>query len=280
MSDPGAAPHWMKRAVLVLLVWCGMHCSDASQGLELRVVFGLMPERDADASPPPDGPEPGVAQTPTAVVDAEGVRIELDAAYLVVSEVALVPCAPHALRPDVGPSRGAQPLMGPGVARAHGAGSALVLAEPYALDLMHSAASPMAEAILSPPPGEYCELRVRSAPADADAVGLPDELPLEGASLYVAGHLLGSADGEGRPFQLRSTFALDVHLPLLGADGTPGLALPAPGGGTPTLHLDFHAQQLFQDSSLLLDAPDVLGFLAVDNLLRSARAHAEVDGDG
>lgn len=147
-----------------------------------------------------------VTLAPTEWPDDASLIIER--AWLAWGRVELVPC---------------EPVRGAGIARAgaayaHGGTSALrsttsvveALLGPEALEL---------EA-LAPPTGVYCAVIIGADGAAIDAAHAPDDVDLDGLTLYVEGYQ--KVGGEWRTFVLRETAAFDVRVPLdhLAIDGT------------------------------------------------------------
>jgi hypothetical protein len=117
--------------------------------------------------------EDGIAVTISlthARSDSVPANIRLDHAYVTVSEVELLPCAEGAAAP------------------VHtNIGSRTILGVPAVEGLLGDTSPPQRLGTLAPPPGRYCHLRIVSAPADSDALGLPADPDMRGKSASVHG---------------------------------------------------------------------------------------------
>jgi hypothetical protein len=94
-------------------------------------------------------------------------------------------------------------------ARAHGSSSPTRSASPFIVTATATDATLMGE--LEPPPGRYCSLRYRVAPADEDALGLTSAPDMLDRSFWLRG-AAGPTTDDLRPFELVSRRALDVTL--------------------------------------------------------------------
>lgn len=115
------------------------------------------------------------ANTPAFYTTDLGYRVEIEAAYLSVTAIELVPC----------PSLGLQ--IGPLAprARAHTTSTPVRSGEPQVVDLMGSLGLPVSLGTLTPPSDIYCSLELTLAPADVDAAGLAAAPEMEGQSLMI-----------------------------------------------------------------------------------------------
>jgi hypothetical protein len=91
-------------------------------------------------------------------------------------------------------------------AQAHGVSSPTLLAVPT---IVSGTAAAVQLGELTPPPGHYCSVRYRIAPADADAVGLAAAPLMLGASFRVRGELQ-PRDGVPSDWALTSQRSFDV----------------------------------------------------------------------
>ncbi len=132
--------------------------------------------------------------------DAGWLRV--DALYWTTSEVELLPCRSAW-------QRAARWLVPE--AHAHGLATPTLLATPTVESA--AATDDVLLGELRPPAGEYCGLRYRMAPADADAVDLGAAPEMLGNSVLLRG-ALGSAAAELEAFELSSGFGVEVELPL------------------------------------------------------------------
>ena len=109
------------------------------------------------------------------------------------------------------------PLLGRGVAWAHSTASPTRLGDSFVLGL---SGGTLALGTLPPPPGRYCGVRLALAPADGDAMGLPDT-SMEGLSIRLEGFFQMPGQ-EPTPLGVSTTMAASAPASLaltLGDDG-------------------------------------------------------------
>jgi hypothetical protein len=124
--------------------------------------------------------------TACSVEEEAGAEVQLDldsapavaeGAWVVLSEFELLQCTDESLASAL-----ARFFIAP--AHAHTTGSPVLLGTPHVVPL-HGAPVKATLGVLKPPPGDYCGLAVRIAPADEDAVRLGGAPELTGTSVRV-----------------------------------------------------------------------------------------------
>lgn len=123
-----------------------------------------------------------LAHTP-APASAWPPGVVLDAAFVAVTGVELVPCATDKRRFGLGD------LFGEAVAHAHSHGTPTSLGVPAVEDLLAPTATPRELGVLHAPPGRYCSVRVTVGPADHDALGLAAAPTMLGLSALLSGSI-------------------------------------------------------------------------------------------
>jgi hypothetical protein len=156
-----ALPALLAGAVATVLVAPSCVLTDHEDGIEVTVSLAH--------TPAPPGAWPA--------------GVTLDAAFVAVTGVEIVPCATdrRALR--------MRALLGESVAHAHSAGTPTRLGVPAVEDLLAPAAPPRVLGVLHAPPGRYCSVRVTLGPADEDALGLAAAPAMLGRSVLLSGSL-------------------------------------------------------------------------------------------
>lgn len=156
------------------------------------------------------------ADEPVAAELGDAGRIEVRAAYLVVSAVELHACEPGL---DDYDSPGAPllnsiwPLFG-GTARAHVPSSSTRLGTPFVDDLLGKPDSASIVGEISPPLAAYCRLYAVVAPADRDVVNstsLPTD-DIVGKSLLVRGRFKPKPDADWRDFEIAADTARPIEI--------------------------------------------------------------------
>jgi len=236
----------------------GLHCSSSEPGVsvDIGVSHHLGDDPEFEGVRYGDGDVRGLT-------NAAGYGVVLHEAYVVMSAFELVPC------PESRAEAAMRWLLGASVAHAHSGGSARVLGVPHVLDLMARDRSLLAQATMEPPPGAYCEVRVEIAPADADAVGLPDDVDMVGTSLHLAGSFVAPGTQRSVDFELRSDLTRDGRLEFQrAAQGGGGVELSEPGMPR-ELRLDLHYGGLFEEVEFDLQGLADQEFFVITNLLQS-----------
>ena len=149
-----------------------------------------------------------------------GYDIELERGYLVIEQVQLVQCAGS----GAGEAESALRLLWPrGIAHAHPlGGDPTLLGVPYVDSVLRADFALGEIGTMQPPPGRYCHARIVVAPADADAVGLPDDVDMVGLSLYLEGTYVAPGSDQVVPFILESDDRRELLIPLVDFyNGTP-----------------------------------------------------------
>ena len=180
--------------------------------------------------------------TACAVEEEAGAEVQLDlvsvpamaeGAWVVLSEFELLRCTDESLASTLA-------RMFIASAHAHTTGSPVLLGTPHVVPL-HGAPVKATLGVLKPPPGDYCGLAVRIAPADEDAVRLGDAPELTGTSvrvepLGVASQALREVKVGFGPLKLE-TERVTVTLTVDGA-ATFGIVGQPPPSALPALLLD------------------------------------------
>jgi len=168
-----------------------------------------------DAAEAPAGPaavDLFVAHTslaaPAVVVNDLGFRIEVDRWVAVSASIELRPCEASAslLWRLVGGTAAAH--VTPSLYRAGGS------AQPR--DLLSAGAATLFGQ-LTPPAGDYCQVRYASSPADADLEGSGGGASLLGKSMVISGRYTPPGGEASVPFSLATTLGTRVDLPEIAA---------------------------------------------------------------
>ena len=203
------------------------------------------------------------------VTDA-GYGVVLYRAAIVISEIELLPCAP-----TLG-ARLRELLSPTGVAYAHGTVPARLFSTPHAIDLSSTDRLTLSLARMEPPPGDYCKLRVRVAPAKDTPEDAPGDLDLTSRSLYLQGVFvpLDDPDPQESPLLLRSTLNDELTLTIVDDDGdaTP-LSLSAEQPNA-ELRIELAYYRLLDGVDLRGDDEELAAFEVIRNLLLNTKVVA------
>lgn len=183
--------------------------------------------------------------TACSVEEEAGTEVQLDliatpatggdTTWLVLSELELLPCPEGAL------AHLSRLVIGR--AHAHTTGTPTVLGTPHVVPLQGTPVTATL-GVLKPPPGDYCGLAVRLAPADTDAVRLGGAPDLTGKTLWI------------EPLDLASQESREVKL---------GFAQKTIEGGRTTLTLTVDGATTFAEVGQ--PEPSALPALLLDGLV-------------
>ncbi len=191
-------------AVSVVLASCS---SSDDPGIEVDVAI---------ASPS----SPAVVEGVRTFETNQGHRIVLTKAYLATGSVGLLACLDHDHHHLTWGERLRRLIVAD--AHAHSMSSPVQLGIPVVESLLAPAGERIHVGTMEPPPGDYCGLRYAAFAADHDAAGLPEDVSMEGKTLYLEG-LFEPADGSAAvAFQIDSaeSFEIDLIFPQLELGGS------------------------------------------------------------
>ena len=221
-----------------------------------------------DAAEAPAGPaavDLFVAHTPLAapaeVMNDLGYRIELDRWVAVSASIELRPCDASAsiFWGIIGGTAAAH--VTPTLYRAGGS------AQPR--DLLGAGAATLFGQ-LTPPAGDYCQVRYASSPADADLEGSGGGASLLGKSMVISGRYTPPGGEMAVPFALSTTLGTRVDLPEIAASSAAPLFTLRPGEQLiVTVTLDPAA--MFDGIDFALQGPAQVESQLVFNLARGMR---------
>lgn len=178
-------------ARLIAALGCALlltHCMRIREGIEVDVAY-----------------QP--TATPAQIRTDIGYRVALDRALFVVAELRLLRCDNFVAELVA--------LVTPGRANAHALDTPTSLGEPFVLDLMESAGTPMFAGTLRPPPGRYCGVRLFAMPADEDAAGLDQEKRvMMDHAMLAAGRVLDGVGTDVQPLFVAVGDVLDLQMEL------------------------------------------------------------------
>jgi hypothetical protein len=178
-------------------------CSSEEAGVSLALHLAHRPSGASQS-----GPE-RIIQRPNGDV------VRLTRGHLNVASVEILACPSTAWRKLL------EALSPVGTARAHTEGTPTRIGEPHVDDLLRDDAQALTLGTLKPPADRYCRGTVLLEPADADAVGLPASVPMEGNTLWLEGTVEPAGGGAAQPFQLASSSEAEVDAQFLGPAGSP-----------------------------------------------------------
>ena len=218
-----------------------------------------------DAAEGPAAVDLFVAHTPLAapaeVMNDLGYRIELDRWVAVSASIELRPCDASAsiFWGIIGGTAAAH--VTPTLYRAGGS------AQPR--DLLGAGAATLFGQ-LTPPAGDYCQVRYASSPADADLEGSGGGASLLGKSMVISGRYTPPGGAIAVPFALSTTLGTRVELPEVAASSAAPLFTLRPGEQlTVTVTLDPAA--MFDGIDFALQGPAQVESQLVFNLARGMR---------
>lgn len=181
-------------------------------------------DEPADAPPEPSVVDLMVAHAPLdappVVVNVLGYRIELDRWVAVSASIELRPCEASASLLWGLVVGTAAAHVTPTIYRAGGA------AQPR--DLLGAGAATLFGQ-LTPPAGDYCQVRYASSPADADIEELGGGSSLLGKSMVISGRYTPPGSEASVPFSLATTLGTRVDLPEVAATSAAPLFTLRPG---------------------------------------------------
>lgn len=180
-------------AVLSVLTGCGSR----EEGLRLHLGLAYRAEREVQ-----------VEAASRHFINDRGDRITLSRAYLTVNSVEIIAC------PTQSAWRWLRQLSPVGTAYAHTESNPKRLGTPYVSSLERPDGDPLELGTLHPPPAEYCRVHVVLGPADADAVGDPSAVGMEGKTLLLEGFFTPASGGSPQPFTLESGAVANAELRL------------------------------------------------------------------
>lgn len=187
MTSEGGAVWALVGLGLVGLLGCGGASVDA--GLEVELAL----RHEAE------GASAGAGEA-REFSTAEGHHVRLTQAWVTVYGLELLAC------PEASAAR-----------PSHGEASPTRLGTPWVEDILRADGERLVVGTLTPPPGDWCTLRVVLEPADEDAEALPAGVDLVGHTVWLAGEVQVDGAGEAAPLVATSAGVRWVDLPL--ADG-------------------------------------------------------------
>lgn len=188
-----------------------------------------------------------------------GLGFVVDQAQLVLSAVELVPCVDGEEGTVSALLKWLDPVP---VAHAHGATSPWAYAVPQVIDLMAEDQLVRPVGVIEPPPGRYCALRLYSAPADADALGIAAFPGLEGLSMRVVGQAI-TPDAGARRMNLESGFEQQVEVPIHA-----GVLTLSKGASSARIRLRLSYAKMFEGVDIFAQDPAFQAFAVQENLLK------------
>lgn len=228
----------------------------------LGVLFLAACEEAAEAPEAPPVADLFVAHAPLdappVVVNDLGYRVELDRWVTVSASIELRPCEASAslIWRLVGGTAAAH--VTPTLYRAGGS------AQPR--DLLGAGAATLFGQ-LTPPAGDYCQVRYASSPADADIEGSGGGASLLGKSMVISGRYTPPGGEASVPFSLATTLGTRVDLPEIAATSeAPLFTLRSGEQLTVTVTLDPAA--MFDGIDFALQGPAQVESQLVFNLAR------------
>lgn len=210
---------------------------------------------------------PGDA-TRTELTSDLGYHVRLDQFYLVLSKVELMPC-PGAQQISV-----LRELFGPSVAYAHGQNTMTAWAVPNVLAPLVDD-HPVSIAVLHPSAIAYCSIRVALEAADADAERMPEEIDMNGLSMFVTGTYGVGSSAPGWSFLYQSFVATTMDLPLVDPAGKPVAVNLSADNLSVRLRIELAYQHMFDGLSLFPGAFSAFGDVVVSHALTHATAIVE-----
>ena len=145
-------------------------------------------------------------------------------------------------------------------------------------DLLGSAA-PVLFGRLSPPAGDYCQIRYASSPADGDIEGSGGGLALLGKSMVVAGRYTLPGGGEPVQFAFETSIGTRVDFPELPA-GANSPVLRVRGGQPVELTVTLQPERLFDGVDFALQGPAQVESQLLFNLSKATEISVGADGSG
>jgi hypothetical protein len=192
------------RLSTALLLLCLAGCGSREEGTRLHLGLAHLPTRAAEAE-----------GTRRHFTNDQGDRITVTRAHVTLNSVEIFPCPTSAAR------RWLRALAPIATAHAHTESSPRRLGTPYVSSLERPDGEPLALDTLRPPPASYCRVHLVFGPADADAVGLPEDGHMEGRTLVLEGTVVPSGEEDPRPFRLESAGVAHAELSFNGLTLSP-----------------------------------------------------------
>jgi len=240
--------------VVVVTSCLGLGCSSEEAGVSLAMHLAHRPS--------------GVSQSGAerVIQRPNGDVVRLTRGHVNVASVEIFACPSMAWRKVL------DALSPLGTAQAHTEGTPTRIGEPHVDDLLRDDAQRLTLGTLKPPADRYCRAVVLLEAADADAVGLPASVPMEGSTLLLEGTVEPAGGGAAQPFELASSAEAEADVQFLGSTGSPS-ALPLTTAGTArTGHVLLRYDRWF-------DAVDPLAPGAADALVSAIAESLELQGE-
>jgi hypothetical protein len=245
-------------------------CSWHEEGItvELAVARGAAPGLGGGAG---DAGAPAAeVSRRTLVTDLDEV-VDLEHAYAVLSRVELVPCATVSARPWL------RELIGPSVAYAHDASASTVWTASTVLDLLEPTGGASPIAVLRPPPGDYCAVRITLDRAEAAAQNLPADVAMIGKSIALEGTFTGAAGGVAQPFRYVTATPARADVTFVDRQGRARSLSLSADHLRARVRLELGYAPMFDGVAMVAGEYEPNAAFAIENLAGRARAVAQRD---